>query len=186
MKELFGVLRGVVFILKCKLLGKNVHVGKGLKIYKKLIIEGKGRVYIGENCTVNGIKGDASKYVTIDTHSPEALIRIGDNVGLFAVRISSSYQIDIGNRVLIEESGIVDTDFHSIDKARGAPLLETRELCAIAIGNNVCIGASSVVTKGVTIGDNAVITPGSVVSRSVQSGSFVSGNPARSVVIKDE
>ena len=49
----------------------------------------------------------------------------------------------------------------------------------------MCIGAMSVVTKGVTIGDNAVIAPGSVVSRSVKPDSFVAGNPARSVILID-
>ncbi len=181
MNEIIAKLRGDLFRLKCKLFKKNVYIGDGLKIYKKLRIVGKGKVYIEINCVIGGIRGDDSKYVTIDTHSPNAQIQIGKNVGLFATRISSKYQINIGNDVLIEESGLLDTDFHAIDRNRGAPKNETKEKCQILIGNNVCIGANSIVTKGVTIEDNVIVVPGSVVSMPVKSGSIVAGNPARQV-----
>lgn len=179
MDEFIAKIRGQIFRFVCRLLRPNIKIESGLKIYKKFRIEGAGRICIGRNFTVGGIIGDSSQYVTIDTHSPDAVINIGDNVSLFAVRISSKYQIVIGNNVLIEETGIVDTDFHSIDKARGTPINENKERCQIHIGSNVCIGAKSVVIKGVSIGDNVVVLPGSVVSMSVKPGSCVSGNPAK-------
>ncbi|MDH5570136.1 MAG: acyltransferase [Gammaproteobacteria bacterium] len=179
MKDIIAQLRGILFKIKCKLFFKKVTIAKGLRIYKKLKIVGPGQVFIGNNCRVAGIKGDASKYVTIDTHSPTAVIKIGDNVSLYASRISSNYQITIGDNVLIEESGIVDTDFHSIDRSRDLPIDEDLNKCRINIGNNVSIGAHSVVIKGVAIGDNVVIVPASVVSMSIKSDSLAMGNPAR-------
>ena len=173
--------RGFIFKLKCKVFSRKIFIKKGLRLFKKIKIEGPGKVYIGENCRINGIKGDSSKYVTIDTHNKNAIISLGDNVSLYAARISSNYKIDIGNNVLIEETGVVDTDFHSIDKERGDPLGEDLSRCQINIGNNVSIGAYSVVTKGVNIGDNVIVVPGSVVTRSINSGSLVSGNPARAI-----
>jgi acetyltransferase-like isoleucine patch superfamily enzyme len=83
---------------------------------------------------------------------------------------------------LIEEAGITDTDFHSIDRSRGNPVDEDRGKCQINIGNSVCIGARSLITKGVTIGDDAVIAPGSIVTTSVRPGSIVSGNPSRPLI----
>ncbi len=53
----------------------------------------------------------------------------------------------------------------------------------IAIGNNVMIGAHSILMPGIKIEDNVIIAAGSVVTKSVRSGSVVGGNPAK--YIKD-
>lgn len=47
------------------------------------------------------------------------------------------------------------------------------------IGNNVYIGAGSVVFGEITIGDNAIIGSNSVVNKSVAPNAIVAGNPAR-------
>jgi NDP-sugar pyrophosphorylase family protein len=48
----------------------------------------------------------------------------------------------------------------------------------IVVGDDVFIGAGSILMPGVTIGDRCVIGAGSVVTRSVPEGSVVFGNPA--------
>lgn len=47
------------------------------------------------------------------------------------------------------------------------------------IGNNVQIGANSVIIGDITIGDNCVIGAGSVVCKDVPPYSVVVGNPAK-------
>lgn len=47
------------------------------------------------------------------------------------------------------------------------------------IGNDVWLGASSVVLKGVTIGDGAVVGAGAVVTKDVPPYAIVAGNPAQ-------
>ena len=49
----------------------------------------------------------------------------------------------------------------------------------IRIGNNVWIGAHSVVLPGVTIGDNVVIGAGSVVTKDLPSNVVAIGNPCK-------
>ena len=49
----------------------------------------------------------------------------------------------------------------------------------IRIGNNVWIGAHSVVLPGVTIGDNVVIGAGSIVTRDIPANTVAVGNPFR-------
>ena len=49
------------------------------------------------------------------------------------------------------------------------------------IGNNVLIGANSVVMGPITIGDNAVIGAGSVVLHDVKPGEVVVGVPAKKI-----
>ena len=49
------------------------------------------------------------------------------------------------------------------------------------IGDNVFIGAGSIILPGVTIGNNVIIGAGSVVSRDIPDDSVAVGNPARVV-----
>ncbi len=49
----------------------------------------------------------------------------------------------------------------------------------VSIGNDVWIGAKSVILPGVTIGDGAVIAAGSIVNKDVAPYSIVAGVPAK-------
>lgn len=53
----------------------------------------------------------------------------------------------------------------------------------ISIGNNVFIGANSVILPGINIGNNVIIGAGSIVSKDVPSNSIAVGNPCS--VIKE-
>lgn len=56
----------------------------------------------------------------------------------------------------------------------------------VKIGNNVFLGANSVVLPGVTIGDNVIIGAGSVVSKNIPANSVYAGNPAKYLCTVDE
>lgn len=56
----------------------------------------------------------------------------------------------------------------------------------VRIGNNVFIGADSIVLCNTRIGDNVIIGAGSVVTHDVPSNSIYAGNPARFVCSFDE
>jgi acetyltransferase-like isoleucine patch superfamily enzyme len=51
----------------------------------------------------------------------------------------------------------------------------------IFIGNNVFIGASTILLPGVVIGDNVIVGAGSVVSKSLESNCVYAGNPVRKI-----
>lgn len=55
------------------------------------------------------------------------------------------------------------------------------KISPVHIGNNVFIGAGSIILPGVTIGDNVIIGAGSVVTHNVESDSVVVGNPAQKI-----
>lgn len=56
----------------------------------------------------------------------------------------------------------------------------------VIIGNNVFVGASTIILPGVEIGDDVIIGAGSVVTKSIPSNSVACGNPAVIVCNKDE
>lgn len=57
--------------------------------------------------------------------------------------------------------------------------LDYTRVANVRIGNNVFIGAHSIVMPGVNIGDNVVVGAGSVVTRSIPSNSVAVGVPAK-------
>jgi len=109
----------------------------------------------------------------------EATIAIGDYVLISpGVRISAGQSITIGNACMIAANAYIsDSDWHGLYN-RTRPFRCTRP---ISLGNNVWIGDSVIVCKGVSIGDNAVVGAGSVVTRDVPANAVVAGNPARVV-----
>ena len=80
--------------------------------------------------------------------------------------------VTIGANTLVGESALLVP--HVIE---GSEIAHYR----IAIGNNVTIGAQSVVLAGVTIGDDAIIAANSVVTKRtrIRAGETWGGTPAR-------
>lgn len=160
-----------------KILGKRVSIGKNFKVRKKLSIKGPGRVIIGDNVYIDG----TSHPVTPWTYSPEAEIKIGNNVFLNGTRFGCIKRITIGNDCIIADCRIIDTDFHSVNpKKRNDP--DFIRSGPISIGNNVWISLGCVILRDVIIGDNATISAQSVVNEDVTPNCVYGGNPA--VMIK--
>ena len=52
------------------------------------------------------------------------------------------------------------------------------KIAPVTIGNNVFLGAGSIILPGVHIDNNVIVGAGSVVTHSVESNSVIAGNPA--------
>lgn len=112
-------------------------------------------------------------------------ISIGDHTGLSATVISSRAGVTIGKYGNIGGNvRMYDHDFHALDAGvrRGPRGCEDCSRKPITIGDDVFIGANSIILKGVTIGDRAIIGAGSVVRDDVPADCIAAGNPA--VVVK--
>ena len=107
-------------------------------------------------------------------------IKIGDYCLICpGVRIGAATEIVIGDSCMMAQgSYITDSDWHGLYD-RSQPVGQT---AAVRIGNNVWIGDSAIVCKGVTIGDNSIIGAGSIVTKDIPSDVIAAGNPA--IVIK--
>jgi maltose O-acetyltransferase len=118
----------------------------------------------------------------------EELIKRGLTVGVDFKRLnnviiddSHANLITIGNNVTLAPRVHILAHDASTNNSLG----KTR-IGLVNIGNNVFVGAGSIILPGVTIGNDVVIGAGSVVSKSIPANSLVVGNPARVISSLDE
>ena len=122
---------------------------------------------------------DPSRKISLSTWAYEekqGQIEIGDNVLICpGTRIDSASNVKIkSNCMLAAGTYLTDADWHDIyDRTR--PIGNTKP---IMLEENVWIGDSSIICKGVTIGENSIIGAGSVVTNDIPSGVIAAGNPA--------
>lgn len=184
------MIRGIIGLPQT-LKNRFVFMCKGVRYPAKGSAKGRihivrrGYIQIGAGCKINGHDrynpigfGSGCNFITEKSGS----ILIGENVGISNSTLYSRIGITVGNNVMIGGgTKIYDTDFHSID----AQYRGTRDDKAhtvnkpVIIGDDVFIGAGSVILKGVHIGKGAVIGACSVVTKNVPAGEIWAGNPAR-------
>ncbi len=111
--------------------------------------------------------------------------RIGDGVRAFSpITSAESYLISVGNNVTIATGVRFITHDNSAIKIYDDA---TDFVGPITIGNNVFIGAYSILLPGITIADNCIIGAGSVVIRScTEPGTIIAGNPAKPIGTVDK
>ena len=90
-------------------------------------------------------------------------------------------EITIGNYVAIATRCSFIAESHNFAEVTTPIKLQGIEDQPISIGNDVWIGAHSIILGNVTIGDGAIIGAGSVVTKSIASYSVAMGVPARVV-----
>ena len=99
--------------------------------------------------------------------------------------------ISIGDNCLIAPNVQIYTAFHSTNaKNRFGEMKEdgSFEFCKtqtkpVIIGNNTWIVGGVIILPGVTIGDNVVIGAGSIVTKDISSNKIAFGNPCK--VVRD-
>lgn len=107
-------------------------------------------------------------------------VKIGENVR-FTGKPSwgpESFLIEIGDNVTITQ----EVFFHTHDGGVGLFRKEYPGINVfgkIKIGNNVFIGARSMILPGISVGNNVVIGAGSIVTKDIPDNCVVAGVPAR-------
>lgn len=93
--------------------------------------------------------------------------------------ILDTAKITIGDDVLLGPSVVISAATHPIDPVERASGQENAY--EVIIGNRVWLGANVTVCPGVTIGDDVVVGAGSVVTKDLPANTVCVGSPARPV-----
>lgn len=142
-------------IIKKIILGNKYDSESFIKYLKKL------GVRIGEDCTI---------YV------PQKTI----------IDVQKPFLVEIGNHVRITQGVTILTHGYDWSVLKGVYGDVLGSCGKVKIGNNVFIGMNTTILKGITIGDNVIIGAGSIVTSDIPSDCVAVGNPCRKIMNIDE
>ena len=121
-------------------------------------------------------------------YTVEKLQRMGLKVGKnFDAQLG--FEFDPSHCWLIEIGDDVTFGPHVQVLAHDASTCKTlgyAKIGRVTIGNNVFVGAGSIILPGVKIGDNSVIGAGSIVTKDVPTNMVYAGNPAKQIMTLEE
>ena len=158
---------------------------ENVKFRGRIYFFGNGKLKIGANTVINSgvvanpVGGNKTTFYIING----VKVVIGENCGISNSTICAAKGITIGNRSIIGGNCcLYDTDFHSIDyrERQNKPDIGIKT-APICIGEDVFIGANSMLLKGITIGDRSIVAAGSVVTRDIPADQLWGGNPAKKI-----
>ncbi|MBG38623.1 MAG: acetyltransferase [Cryomorphaceae bacterium] len=165
---------------------RNVKLQNGFRINKwpLMRVHRNASVVLSDNVLLNSsnhsyhINMHSRVKIMCDVGGAE--IYIGKNTRIHGSCIHAFKKIHIGNDCLIAANcQIFDSNgHHSSPNERRISNGTAKE---ITIGDNVWIGANSIILPGVSIGSNSIIAAGSVVNKSIPAEHIAGGNPAKSI-----
>ena len=163
---------------------KGVQLGKGIHFFGIPYVHRKplSSILIGNDCTIRSDQTSnlvgVNRKCIFSTMNENAIIQIGNHVGMTATVIGAAEKIIIGDDVLIGANVLIsDWDWHVVD-----PHLRHSEgghASPVMIGRNVWIGINSIILKGVSIGENTIIGANSVVTKDIPANVIAGGNPCK-------
>lgn len=146
----------------------------GLDLGRDVQIRGRVRLRLGVHVRI----GDGCRVNRFVRFTGTGIVTVGAGTLLNGCWIGSWEQVDVGERCLLANCEISDSDFHNVDPARRHDPADADTRRPIRLGDNVWVGSRALVLKGVTIGHDSVVGAGSVVRGTVPARVVVAGNPA--------
>jgi acetyltransferase-like isoleucine patch superfamily enzyme len=135
----------------------RLFIGSHSALFDDVILSGVGEIHIGDRSSIG--------------HNSVLVCRERIQIGNDCMLAAFCYVLD------------VDHEF----RQTGRPIREQGlRIAPVVIGNDVWVGAGTIILRGVTIGDGAVIAAGSVVTRDVPPHTVVAGMPAKVIKRRDE
>lgn len=158
-----------------KLVGKPIiNIVPGAKVKM-----GKGVIVVSD---ISYNEAGINHPVMISAISPNSEIIIEDGVGMCGTSIVAVSKVVIGKDTQLGvNTNIWDTDFHSTSYVirKNQKSVADAPSAPILIGEHCWIAANSTILKGVTIGENVTIGAMSLVNKSLPDNVLVGGVPAK-------
>jgi acetyltransferase-like isoleucine patch superfamily enzyme len=157
-------------------------VGPGLIVFGPRHVEVNGpRIRLGRDIHMMATADNPIRLTVFA--QPGGHIELGDfSIVLPGARLSSATRISVGkNCMFATNSYVTDADWHDVYDRTAAP----GNTAPVVLEDNVWIGDSAIVCKGVTIGENSVVGAGAVVASDIPANSIAAGNPARVIKALD-
>lgn len=95
----------------------------------------------------------------------------------FNLTVVDDGEIYVGDKVMFGPNVTIATANHPIEPGLRSKAMQYNK--AVHIGENVWVGANTVIVPGVSIGKNSVIGAGSVVTKDIPENVVAVGNPCR-------
>ncbi|XJZ27077.1 acyltransferase [Bacillota bacterium Lsc_1132] len=162
MKYLKAIIRRLLAFLKLSSV-KIIHINSfSFKINEMVSLSTRfaflngGHIKIGKSLATER---------NVDFHVAEGgVLTIGDNCYMNKNCVISCHkEIVIGNKCALGPNVMIYDNDHDF-RAEGGKIAGKYKVSSVVIGNNVWIGANTVILRGTHIGDNCVIGAGSVIS----------------------
>lgn len=147
----------------------------GAKMSPKAEIELSDNLKIGQRCVV----GSFSKIKASD--GPLVLgNRCGIATGCFMA--SGEAGLQIGDNFVCGPNVVMSASNYAYAEVGVDVRDQGTTSRGVRIGNNVWIGAGSIILDGTVLGDNCVVVAGSLVNRRFPNNAVIQGNPAKIIM----
>lgn len=150
----------------------RVNFGSGCDVRSgfRLLLGAHGRLNLAESCVVD-------REMTIECQGE---LSIGARTILgHHCTLACRDQVVIGEDCLIAEMVSIRDHDHRFDRLDLTVREQGEVIAPIRIGRNVWLGAKVTVLRGVSIGDNVIVGANSVVTRDLPENAIAVGAPAR-------
>jgi len=147
------------------------QAGRNLRIDGRLVIRGPGQVVFGDNVRVG-------MTVTPWTYTSDSLISVGNDSFINGTSFGCHREIRVGERAILGQARIMDTDFHSVEIDRHRPDAPVR-VAPVVLEDNVWVAAQVGILPGTRIGQNSVVGFGAVCAGVFPANVIIAGNPAK-------
>ena len=129
-----------------------VNVGQDVVFYPRISIRGRGRLTIGDGCSING-----------------------------GVIFGLTCDLTLGSHVMIADNVSFRTADHEYSDLSVPMMAQGERPLPIVVGDDVWIGANATILRGVVVGRGAIIAAHAVVVKNVQPFEIVGGIPAKKI-----
>ncbi len=176
------VRRGGLLIARSLEATGRVDVGSGSRIFADEIHFGSS-VLIGPSVSIHAKRVEFGDGVQIDEgvkceggEFPQSALRLDEGVWIFPYCIlNTTFGLHIGSGSGVGGYSMIWTHGSWQSSLEGYPV----KYASTAIGKNVWLPWHVIVMPGVTIGDNVTIGAGSLVTKNIESNSLAAGVPAK-------